>query len=339
MNKFPLLLLIILVVNHGSYAQLDNSLKLSKSLETEDKDTTAWMRGGLFNIGLNEGFLHNWPAGGEAASVVVNTLFSGYINRITPRGAWTNNLDVTYGMFYSYSNKFIPRKTDDRIDLTSKYGYKLKPGKKIYLTTLFNFKSQFTKGYDYSIPNWQLSPASEFLSPAYFILALGLEYRRDRTSLFFSPAAARLTIADSYYTSLYPEGAFGIENGKTSRFELGAYFSGRYETDPKKKLYYKTRLDLYSNYLAKAKTDSTGAVIKEDSPGNIDMLWDNLLLISVSKYLTVNFGVTMIYDNDIPYKDSYIDDAGNVVKKDEPGQALGWWQVKQLFTIGFKYKF
>lgn len=328
-----------LTFGHAS-AQLSETDKLKTSLSTENKDTVAWIYGGTANLGLNQGFLHNWAAGGELGALTINALYSGYANRLWHRHIWSNNLDLAYALYYAYSNNFIPRKTDDRIDFTSKYGYRVDPDKDFYLSGLFNFRSQFTPGYDYSHPRWDSFNTSRFLSPAYFTLAAGVEYRKgNNISLFFSPLAARMTIASRDYTTRLPEGAFGIEYDKTSRFELGAYFSGRYQVDISKTLFFKTRLDLYSNYLAKDKKDPQGNVVRKDNPGNIDIFWDNLLTLKVNKYVNVALGATLVYDNDIPYYDTYTDEAGVVQQKNEPAQGLGWWQVKQVLTVGFQYKF
>ena len=329
------------ILSQVSFAQVEGTDDIKKKMTVEGKDTVAWVHGGVAAIGLNQAFLHNWAAGGEVLSMTVNGNFSGYLNRIYHRHIWANNLDMTYGMLYAYSNKFVPRKIDDRFDFTSKYGYQLDKKGKLFFAGLLNFRTQFTKGFDYSNPEWQKNPTSERLSPAYLTLALGLEYREGtKYSLFFSPVAARFTFADKYYTMLNPEGAFGIEFGETSRFELGAYFSGRYQTEIDKKLLFRTRLDLYSNYLAKDKTDAAGNVIKKDSPGNIDILWDNFFSYKINKYMGVTVGITAIYDNDLPYYDFYIDETTKLpVKKDEPGETFGWWQIKQLLSIGLEYRF
>lgn len=339
MKKVLLFVFVALFAINAS-AQLKETDDWRKSLSTENKDTVAWVYGGVFNVGFNQGFLHNWAAGGEVASISVNGLFNGFLNRFYHRSLWSNNLDMSYSLFYAYSNSFIPRKVDDRIDFTSKYGYRLKPQKDFYLTGLFNFKSQFTEGYDYELPKWDTMPTSNFLSPGYFIVAAGMEYRKgNNLTLFLSPAAARLTVADKKYTLRDPEGAFGVAYGKTSRFELGAYFSGRYTAEISKKMTYKTRLDLYSNYLAKDYKDSLGNVVKKDDPGNIDILWDNLFSYKVNKSITIAIGATFIYDNDLPYDKSYVDENGVTQEKDEPGADLGWTQIKQIMTLGFQYKF
>ncbi len=324
-----------------SFAQVSKVDDIKKSLSTENKDTVAWFHGGMINIGINQGFLHNWSAGGEIASMSLNGIFNGYLTHYNHGIVWTNNLDIKYGLSYIYSNDFVPRKTDDVIDFTSKYGSQLKRSKDFYYTGLFNAKTQFTKGFDYSLPNWQATPTSGLFAPAYFTLAVGMEYRKGAAlTLFLSPIAARATYADAIYTRLNPQGAFGIPYGKTSKYDVGAYFTGRYITNLNKLITYKTRLDLYSNYLAKDTKDSVGNVIKKDNPGNIQVLWDNTIIWKASKLLGLTVGVTLAYSNDNPYSSSYIDKTtGNVVNKNQPGEGLGWVQVNETFTFGLIYKF
>src|ERR1700748_1871091 len=119
MKKIVLVLLWV-VLGRGVYAQKGNDA-MNKMLETKNVDTSAWTYGGVLNVGFNEGFLHNWPAGGEIASMNINGIFSGFVTRMDRRHIWSNNLDLNYGLNYAYSYDFVPRKTDDRIDFTSKY--------------------------------------------------------------------------------------------------------------------------------------------------------------------------------------------------------------------------
>ena len=342
MRKFLLAAATCLTLAQSSTAQVTKVDDVKKSLETSNKDTTAWVYGGVFNLGANEGFLHNWAAGGELVSLTVNGIFSGHIDRLMHGAVWNNNLDLSYGLNYMFSNDFTPRKTDDRIDFTSKYGRRIDTSN-FFITGLFNFKSQFTKGFDYSMKNFDSVATSEFLSPGYFTLAVGAEYKKGTNlSLFFSPIAGRMIVARSFYTSMSPTGAFGVDSGKTSQFQFGAYFSGRYAVDLSKRTTFKTRLDLYSNYLAKDKKDATGKVIKKDNPGNIDVLFDNLLTWKASKFLNVTLGLTLMYDNDIPYNKIYVDNNGNPANKttkQDPGVDLGWMQIKQIFNLGIEYKF
>lgn len=339
MKKAFLSIILCVAGIYSAYAQVSKVDEVKKSLQTSNKDTVAWVYGGVLTLGMNGGLLHNWSAGGELASLLVNGIFSGHIDRLNHRDIWSNNLDMTYGLTYNYSSDFVPHKTDDRIDFTSKYGVMVDTSKNIFFTTLFNFKSQFTKGYDYTLPNWDSVSTSKFMSPAYFTLAVGAEYRKGSDiSLFLSPLAARLILVDKYYTVMSPQGAFGVPYGKTSLVQLGAYFSGRYTVEIKKDMIFKTRLDLYSNYLAKDTKDSTGAIVKRDNPGNINVLFDNLFSWKISKYFNITLGATFIYDNNVPYSKTYVEN-GVVKDKNEPGQNLGWVQMKDVFTFGVGYTF
>lgn len=324
----------------GAFAQIE---EINEFVETHKKktnlDTVAWIYNGEYHLGINQGVLHNWPAGGELAAINVNAFFKGNLIRHYHNHSWTNNLDMAYGLFYAYSNNFVPRKTDDRIDFTSKYAYKLKGEKDLFFTVLANANSQFTNAYDYNRDDWEHNPISQFLSPLYVTTAPGIEYKRgSELSLFLSPIAARFTFASTKYTTMDDAGAFGIPYGKKARTELGAYFTGRYEKELRENITYRTRLDLYTNYLAKD-VYKEGTLVKKDSPGNIDVLWDNHISFKFFKYFSLNFGVLAIYDNDIPYKSTYTNDAGVVVNKDEPLSGLGWWQIRQTMSIGFNYKF
>ncbi len=342
MKKIILPILLCFSTIYSANAQLNKNVDdLKKLLETTNKDTVAWTHTGLFSIGINEGFLHNWAAGGEIASLAVNSIFQGNLTYLNHGSIWSNTLNLSYGLNYVYSNSFVPRKTDDRIDFTSKFGSRLNHSTDFYYSALFNFKSQFTHGYDYTVPGWQKAPTSDLFSPAYLTLALGMEYRKGADiSLFLSPLAGREVLANARYTSLTAQGAFGIDSGKTNKFQLGAYFSGRYKVDVKKNMTFTTRLDLYSNYLAKNTTNDAGVVVKQDNPGNIQCLWDNLFVLKAYKVLSLTFGLTMVYDNNFPYSSTYIDQTTNLpVKKVQPGEGLGWVQVSQVFTFGIAYKF
>lgn len=330
-----ILLLLTSVCLFGSIYAQDDINQFAELKEKNDKnsniDTVASILSGNFSLGFNQGMLHNWAAGGEIVSATINAIFNGSYIKYMKRSVWTNNLDVAYGNFYAYSNKFEPRKTDDRVDFTSKYGYRLKPEKDLYFAVLLNAKTQIGNAYDYDLPNWKDNPISSAFSPFYLTVAPGVEYRKgSEFSLFFSPAAMRTTYVNSKYTLSSPEGAFGVQNGKTTRFEVGAYLTARYSKEITKDLSYNGRFDAYSNYLAKDIYDNTNTfIVKKDSPGNIDILWDNNFSYNFLKYFSVNFGLLGIYDNDIPYKRN----------TEDPTSGLGWWQIKEYLNVGFNYKF
>jgi len=332
--KKSLLALALMSLSSIANTFAQNDIKTYNELRTvtsknENIDTFATIYSANVILGFNQNLLHNWAAGGELLSTNVNGVFNGSIIKYNGNQIWTNNLDMAYGLLYAYSNRFVPRKTDDRIDFTSKYGYRLKTDKDFYFTVLLNAKSQFTKGYNYDVPFWTENPTSGFLSPLYVTAAPGIEYRKgSQFSLFYSPAAMRMTFASKKYTELTEAGNFGIPYKKNFRFEIGSYLTMRYTKDITTGLTYIGRFDLYSNYLAKDRY-LENVLVQKDNPGNIDILWDNVLTYKFMKYFSANIGFLAIYDNDIPY----------VRNPDDPTKGLGWWQLKQFFGLGFNYKF
>ena len=270
--------------------------------------------------------LENWAAGGERMSLAVNGVFNGFAVKKTGNKIWENTLDMFYGLNYVSSNNFVPRKIDDRIDFSTRYGVKPTSWtnkrilKHTYLMGLARVQTQFSKGFNYETADWETVNGGEgisnFLSPLYATFAIGAEYRPNKNfSVFVSPAAARIILADKVHTSLSSDGAFGIDSGKTAAFQFGAYLSARYSVALTKSIDYRTRLDLYSNYL------------KE--PDHIDILWDNIIAFKISKYLGGSLGVTMVYDHDVQGQR----------QSDGTLGPLGWTQLKQVLNLGFQYKF
>ena len=337
--KKGVLFAIAALCSLSSRAQLSKVDEImAQRVADKNVDTIAWIKNANIYLGANQGLLHNWAAGGELASLAINGVFNGNVVRYYNKHVWTNTLDANYAMFYAFSNSFQPRKTDDRLDFTSKYGYRLGDSNShFYISGLVNAKTQFSKGYNYDLPNWRDSSTSGFLSPLYVLASPGLEFRKGSAlSIFLSPAAMRTTFVSREYTSRSEVGAFGVPYNKVMRFEVGAYLSGRFQKDLTKHITYRGRLDLYSNYLAKNTYDASGNLIKKDNPGNIDILIDNFIAFKFFRYFSANFGLTAIYDNDVPFV-PLKDATGKPVQ--EPLRGLGWWQIKQTFTLGFTYKF
>src|ERR1700754_4512714 len=103
----------------------------------DPNDTTkqTWKTGGLYNLNFNQAALSNWAAGGDKSALSLSTLLNLYAFYTNGRHSWDNQLTLAYGI--ANTTSLGTRKTDDRMDLVSKYGYDL--GHKWYLSGLFNF--------------------------------------------------------------------------------------------------------------------------------------------------------------------------------------------------------
>jgi len=287
--------------------QLKNESNKEIQKDANDTIPKTWKVGGLYSLNFNQAALSNWSAGGDKSSISLATFLNVHAFYKKGKHAWDNTLDLAYGIVNTTSSG--TRKSDDRIDLLSKYGYDI--GKHWYISGLFNFRTQFAKGYAYP-NNLPKQVTSDFLAPAYILLSPGLNYKpNDEFSFFISPGTARWVIVQN--DSLASVGAFGVDSGKNSQFQFGAFASISYNKKISASAVYTGRLDLFSNSL--------------HNPQNISVYWTNVLAVKIAKLLSMSLTVNMIYDDNIK----------SVNADGTPGGPKP--QLQELFGIGLAYKF
>ncbi|MGZ8510463.1 MAG: DUF3078 domain-containing protein, partial [Chitinophagaceae bacterium] len=128
-------------------------------------------------------------------------------------------------------------------------------------------------------------------------------------SIFVSPVTARWTLVKD--DTLSAKGLYGVDPGKHSNGEFGAFVSVNYLKEFSKAVTYKSRLDLFSNYKRK--------------PKNVDLYFTNILNVKLSRILSLTWSVDMIYDDDVRLFGENKNNAG--------------LQLKSLIGIGFLAKF
>ncbi|MHA4847523.1 DUF3078 domain-containing protein, partial [Flavitalea antarctica] len=291
--------------------------------ETSDKkgfanDTThisGWRTGGVVTLNAGQGSSKNWAAGAEKFSLSLAGYLSVYARYKSGRFKWENTLDLGYAMINTTSNGL--RKTDDKIDLYSKAGHALND--KFSLAGVVNFRSQFAPGYDYDYLGKDYQKiTSKFMSPAYLIVAAGIDYHpTPYFNIFLSPVSGRFVFAtndpNSYY---FPNGViptadgggfelplaalYGVNPNRKVRTEVGGFASVTFNKEVFKNVSYKSRLDLYSNYLGTERFTATGPgqiSIEENEakPQNVDVFWTNLIVMKVNKILNVTYNFDLIY--------------------------------------------
>jgi hypothetical protein len=306
MKLFKYLFVSLFIVLSLSALAQDNAIKAlqddsNKKLEEDTAHKQGWKTGGLFTLNVAQGSLSNWQGGGDKNS------FSavGFLNLFgvlkDGKNLWQNTLDLGYG--YINTTSLGSRKSDDRIDLLSKYGYQI--ASKWYAGALFNFRSQFAEGFTYEkdvngVETKSLT--SKFMAPGYVLLSLGFDYKPTSSfSIFLSPITERwIVVNDAVLSAL---GAYGVEPGKKSRNELGAFVSASFNKNIMENVTFKSRFDAFSNY--------------KHEPGNVDIFWTNILALKVNKFLSANIALDFLYDDD----------------------AVARLQLRQLLGIGFSAKF
>ena len=258
-----------------------------------------------FGANLNQGsFSGNWTGGG-VNSVALGLFFNALNEKKKGKNSWRNDFQSQYGIVRNKGQ--LSRKNVDRIFFDTKYNRDLT--KKWSLFANINFLSQFGAGYTYS-DNPDSSrvkrKVSGILSPAYLTEAVGIEYRPvPYFFIDFAPGALRQTIVvdTDLYVNTPEQKNYGVPIGRRVRTEAALIqLVANFDKDIAKDINLKFRYLMFSSF---------------KHPLNIDNRLDAMLTAKINKYVNVNLGGIMVYDQD---------------QSDEV-------QFAQALSIGFLYSF
>ena len=336
MKRLVILLIILITVNTAGTAQ-DPTIKTMQATATTDikagedtaMDKNGWIKGGLISLNLTQVSNKNWiAAGGEDFSISVASSLNAFATKKWGRCTWQNVLDINYALLKTTS--LGVRKVNDRLDFISKYTYQPKAWKNLRVASLAQLRSQLTSGYDYAYFGTTVKRRnSGFFAPAYITVApVGLDWHpADWFTLFVSPAVARWTIvSNGPYSYANPSGIFngeretplatlyGVDPADKIKGEFGAFLTATLKKDIMKNVNYYSKIDLYSNYLNKAK--------------NVDVFWTNQVKMKVNNWIQVSYTLDMLYDDDI--KQPQTDPA---IQPNSVGM-----QLLSTLGVGFAYK-
>jgi hypothetical protein len=283
------------------------AILITSGLNGQKTDTIPgpWKFKGMTSLTFSQVSLVNWAQGGDN-SMAFNGLAALNLDYTKDKSTWANILNMGYGI-----QKVDGRssgKTDDHFDYISKYGYST--GNNWYISGLLNLKTQFSKGY--KITGDTRTLISDFMSPGYMLLALGMEYKPNEKFYFMlSPIGGKATFVLN--DTLSAHGSFGVDSGKVFRAEMGASARIALKQDLMKNVTLTTSMDLFSNLL--------------DKPQNIDVNWTALIDMKINEFLSANFSTTLMYDD-------------NIKSVDNEGVRHGpKIQFKEILGVGLSFKF
>jgi len=298
---------------------------LSQSIFAQEETDTLnsnwkdfWTIQGRAYLNLSQGSQFNWANGGD-------DIFSSLIKTKTKakykkgKQIWDNELNWNYGFLFigvpKNNRKNIEyRTTDDNIELNSSFGYQAKGN--FYYNAFFNFKTQFFPAYKY--PNDSVV-VSNFLSPAYVVFALGINYKpNEMFKLMVSPLTSKTTLVVK--ESQVDETKFGLKEGERLYRELGAYIRLNSKHNLYENVTLENELVLFSNY--------------EHNPENIDFELKTDLHFKINKNLKALLAIHFIYDDDasIPINE-FVD---GVYKQTGYTKGLQF-QEKIMIGLGFNF--
>lgn len=270
------------------------SVQLSSSFaQNNEEPQPNWTKKGIVTFLVNQSSFENWIAGGISnisGALGLNYDFNYQKNDWT----WENKLIANFGLT-KIKNQDI-QKSSDLLEWNSVVGKKAKGY--WYYSAFLNFKTQFADDLDKDTKG-----PTKFLSPGYLQFGPGMLWKKsDNLKVNIAPATSRLIIVDKDLTE--PDKAyFGVEEGKSTRYELGASVGAYYKLDLMKNISMENILNLYSNYL--------------EDPQNVDLDYTMNLVMSVNDFISANLSYQTIYDDN----------------------AFRGLQTRQVFGIGINYNF
>ncbi|MEO1052501.1 MAG: DUF3078 domain-containing protein, partial [Bacteroidota bacterium] len=222
-------LFVIFIVALGILLSTALSVK-AQDTTTVASDTSYWQKGVLGNLTFSQVSLTNWVAGGNNA-ISLNSYVGIFFNYAKDRVTWENSIDLAYGLVDQGGLGF--RKSDDKINYVTKFGYLFKRKPKLQWSTLVDFRTQFAQGFEFTDDGQEIL-ISEFMAPGYMVISTGLEYKPSKAfSLILAPVTGKLTFVTNQ--DLANEGAFGVDaavrdqggniitEGKQFRAEIGTF--------------------------------------------------------------------------------------------------------------------
>ncbi|MFT5213444.1 MAG: hypothetical protein ACI9WV_001166, partial [Patiriisocius sp.] len=243
--------------------------------QNKKKDTIPqpkWKINGRIAFIFNQSSFTNWASGGQnivAGNINVNYDFNYKEKNIN----WDTRIITGYGLSYISEKGY--RKTDDRFELNTLLG--IKTTTYWFFSFIGNFRTQYTKGFDYKTEPTSL--VSEFLAPAYLTFGPGMLFKKsDNLSLNIAPGTARYTFVNDFFS-----GKFGVKEGQNIAFSLGFNLSGYYKFSVMKNIEIENILTMYSDYLANV--------------GNIDLDYQANIRFKVNNHIKMHMTFHTIIDD------------------------------------------
>ena len=211
----------------------------SQEAMQESPPVSPWAKVGTFSFLVNQSSFDNWIAGGVSnisGAIGVNYDF----NYSKANWSWDNKIIVAFGI--TKIKALDIQKSNDRLEWNSVLGKKAKGNWNYSL--FLNFKTQFTDDL-----NSETKGPTRILSPGYLQVGPGILWKKsDDLKVNISFATLKLIVVDKELT-LPDDAYFGVEEGSSVRYELGASIGAYYKFTLMENITMENILNMYSDYL------------------------------------------------------------------------------------------
>lgn len=277
-----------------------------------------WILSGETGLNMAQTDQWNWADGGYKH---FNSVGFAKIKLIYKKKklAWESIFDSELGVLYSSELDPSWRKSSDKINFSSKFGYEI--ANTFFITGLITFKSYHVDGYRYPQQYASLTEPkkiSSFLSPAYTDISIGVDWKyNEHFSLYFSPAAGLVT---SCFDSILRVD-YGVPADKMSITTVGPKMKATINTTVYKGVKLNTVLELYTPY-----SDP------DQNFGNFKVDWDLTLSYQFLKMLNFRITTSLKYNEKVKFEEYE-----NGIT--QPRTRIRRVQFKEIVAIGLVYNF
>lgn len=261
-----------------------------------------WSTKGAIALKFTQNYISgNWFQGGESNNTMLGEFDFDLIYDDQDRITFKTHFDVDLGFATTKADTLHSFKTNtDRLRIESTFGYKLV--KNLDVAAKMKLESQ-------SLPNYPANSSdfvSNFMAPFDANFSVGLNYKptweKFRFEVYFAPLSA-YNYRFVRYGSLASR--YGIREGRHHKEDFGTQLV---VTVPSQKIFkivdWYSRAEYYTNYARSF------------------FQWENKFDISLNRYLTASLSLHARFDDSARglYDDEY-----------------GYWQLKELMTLGVTY--
>jgi hypothetical protein len=262
---------------------------------TQEAETPeyGWKNQIIGTFTLTQAQFDNWSQGGENTLAWQLSGTGSFVN-ITPKFSWTNSGKLIYGQ--AKIGDVDARKSADEIRFESLYEHNLHLP--VYPYVSAQLITQMTKGYQYT--EELKIPVSNFMDPGYITFGAGfgytpVEYLKSRLGV-----ASKITVTKEYAVGITDDPA--TEAVEKTDVEFGMQSVTELSKQLAENILLTSKLELFSNL---------------NRIDEVDVRWDSLLAMKVSRFIDVSLNLELFYDKNISTKR----------------------QLKQLLALGLSYSF
>ena len=249
-------------------------------------DSSGWKNSLVAGLTFSQSAFSNWAAGGTSSAAWAWSL-RGTFEQVEPGFTWRHKGQLEYGLLKQEGQDL--RKSVDLIELETLYTRKLDFFVNPYGSA--SLKTQFTTGRDFKVEpgsNGAFPATSDFADPLYLAQSAGagrtLLPGQLSTRLGFTVRETLTDVFRNFAAEASVDSCTGNPDCERTKVETGL----ESVTELGRKLGETTSL-----------SSKLGLFYSFEQPDELDVSWRSDLTIKALKILSVNFGLELLFDEDV----------------------------------------